>query len=74
MVLLCSQLTDASVFKWEVCTATTHKAVKQQRSVVEAIKMNPVSSWGKSQQDQDLRASCVDTVILHINKHHKHIQ
>ena len=69
----CRGLTDTSMFKVKVCTATAHKAVKQQRSVVTTIKMDLVSSFGKPQKDL-LRAQCVDTIMLHINKHNKHIQ
>lgn len=47
-------------------------AVKQQRSVVAAVKIKWASSFGKP-QNQDLRAGCVDTIMLLINKDLKHI-
>ena len=61
------------MLKVKVYTATAHKAVKQQRSVVVTIKMDLVSSFGKPHKDLHLRAQRVDTIMLHINKHNKHI-
>lgn len=51
-----------SVLKGEVCTATAHKAVKQMKSIVAAIKRNGRHHLESQQKDQDLRVRSVDTV------------